>query len=198
MRGNSIFAEGDESTRIYILLSGAAKLQLIQNREQRVLVGLLGPGEVFGLTSLLPQATRTFHCEAFTDCTAAAFKPEIFVDTVLGVPLDRASKMLEMTVGRWWSMIIRYSGFVGMGLRERLAGALFEVASKFGVQDSRGTLVTLKLTHADLAELVGASRQRTTEQLIEFEREGMIIRDGRRLVIVPDKIVEVAQPVAAA
>ncbi len=198
MRGNSIFAEGDESTRIYILLSGAAKLQLIQNREQRVLVGLLGPGEVFGLTSLLPQATRAFHCEAFTDCTAAAFKPEIFVDTVLGVPLDRASKMLEMTVGRWWSMIVRYSGFVGMGLRERLAGALFEVASKFGVQDSRGTLVTLKLTHADLAELVGASRQRTTEQLNDFEREGMIIRDGRRLVIVPDKIVEVAQPVAAA
>ena len=197
VRGNSIFAEGDESTRIYILISGAAKLELIQNREQRVLVGLLGPGEVFGLTSLLPQATRGFRCEAFTDCVAAAVKPETFVDTVLGVPLERASLMLEMTVGRWWSMVLRYSSFVGMGLRERLAGALFEIASKFGVQDSRGTLLTLRLTHADLAELVGASRQRTTEQLSEFEREGMIIRDGRRLVIVPDKIVEIAQVAAA-
>jgi CRP-like cAMP-binding protein len=197
-RGNSIFAEGDESTRIYILISGAAKLQLIENREQRVLVGLLGPGEVFGITSLLPQATRSFRCEAFTDCAAAAFKPEIFVDTVLGVPLERASRMLEMTVGRWWSMVQRYSNFVGMGLRERLAGALVEIASKFGVQDSRGMLLTLRLTHADLAELVGASRQRTTEQLNEFEREGMILRDGRRLVILPEKMAEVAQPIAAA
>ena len=36
--------------------------------------------------------------------------------------------------------------------------------------------------NADLAELVGASRQRTTEQLNDFEREQVIIRDGRRLV----------------
>jgi CRP-like cAMP-binding protein len=198
VRGNSIFAEGDESTRIYILLSGAAKLQLVENRGQRVLVGLLGPGEVFGLTSLLPQTTRGFRCEALTDCMAAAVRPETFVDTVLGVPLERASRMLEMTVGRWWSMILRYSSFVGMGLRERLAGALVEIASKFSVQDARGTLLTLRLTHADLAELVGASRQRTTEQLIEFEREGMIIRDGRRLIIVSGKMAEVVQPLAAA
>ena len=129
---------------------------------------------------------------------AAAVRPETFVDTVLGVPLERASRMLEMTVGRWWSMILRYSSFVGMGLRERLAGALVEIASKSSVQDARGTLLTLRLTHADLAELVGASRQRTTEQLIEFEREGMIIRDGRRLIIVSGKMAEVVQPLAAA
>jgi CRP-like cAMP-binding protein len=61
------------------------------------------------------------------------------------------------------------------------------------VRDSRGTLLTLKLTHADLAELVGASRQRITEQLIEFERDGIILREGRRLIIVPEKLYQIAQ-----
>ena len=79
----------------------------------------------------------------------------------------------------------------GSDLRERLAGALLELAEKFGVRDSRGTLLTIKLTHADLAELVGASRQRTTEQLNDFEREGVITRDGRRLIIVPEKLWQV-------
>ena len=191
-REGAIFSEGEASSHVYILLSGVAKLCYV-NRGQRVLVGLVGPGEVFGLSSLLPQGTRPFRCEAYSDCTVAVVKPETFVDTVLGVPLERLSLILDATVGRWWGMLVRYANFVGMGLRERLAGALLELADKFGVRDARGTLLTIKLTHADLAELVGASRQRTTEQLNDFEREGVITRDGRRLIVVPEKLWQVAQ-----
>jgi CRP/FNR family transcriptional regulator len=190
-RDGAIFMEGEASSRFYILLSGVAKLCYV-NREQRVLVGFVGPGEVFGLSSLLGQSTRPFRCEAYSDCTVAVVKPEIFVDTVLGVPLERLSVVLDATVGRWWGMVVRYANFVGLGLRERLAGALLELAEKFGVRDSRGTMLTIKLTHADLAELVGASRQRTTEQLNDFERAGLIARDGRRLIIVPEKLSQLA------
>jgi CRP-like cAMP-binding protein len=73
---------------------------------------------------------------------------------------------------------------------------LLELAAKFGAEEARGILLTLKLTHSDLAELVGASRQRTTKQLIEFESERMIIRDGRRLIILPDRLRSLADPVA--
>jgi CRP/FNR family transcriptional regulator, cyclic AMP receptor protein len=191
-REGAIFREGEASSHVYILLSGVAKLCYV-NRDQRVLVGFVGPGEVFGLSSLLPQTTRPFRCEAYSDCLVAVVKPETFVDTVLGVPLERLSIILDATVGRWWGMLVRYANFVGLGLRERLAGALLELAEKFGVRDSRGTLLTIKLTHADLAELVGASRQRTTEQLNDFEREGVITREGRRLIIVPEKLWQLAQ-----
>ncbi|HZC45921.1 MAG TPA: Crp/Fnr family transcriptional regulator [Candidatus Acidoferrum sp.] len=191
-REDAIFREGEASSHVYVLLSGVAKLCYV-NRNQRVLVGFVGPGEVFGLSSLLPQTTRPFRCEAYSDCTVAVVKPEVFVDSVLGVPLERLSLILDVTVGRWWGMVVRYANFVGLGLRERLAGALLELAEKFGVRDSRGTLLTIKLTHADLAELVGASRQRTTEQLNDFEREGVITREGRRLIIVPEKLWQLAQ-----
>jgi len=89
-------------------------------------------------------------------------------------------------------MLQRYTNFVGLSVRERLAGALLELGAKFGADDARGVLLTLKLTHADLAELVGASRQRTTEQLIEFENQGMIVRDGRRLIIIPQRLHDLA------
>ncbi len=184
--------EGEASSRVYVLLSGVAKLCYV-NRDQRVLVGLVGPGEIFGLSSLLPATTRPFRCEAFSDCVVAVIKPDIFVDTVLGVPAERLGVVLDATVGRWWAMVVRYADFVGLGLRERLAGALLELSTKFGVRDSRGTLLTVKLTHADLAELVGASRQRTTEQLNDFERQRVIIRDGRRFIIVPEKLWQLAQ-----
>lgn len=187
-RPNTIFAEGEASNRVYIMLSGAAKLSIL-NRDERVLVGMVAPGEVFGVSSLLNSMIRPFRCDAFTDCTVAVVQPDVFVDITLGIPLENLSRMLDVTVGRWWTMLVRYANFVGMGLRERLAGALLELGAKFGVEDARGTLLTLKLTHEDLAELVGASRQRTTVQLKEFERERALIRDGRRIIIVPARLI---------
>jgi CRP/FNR family transcriptional regulator len=191
-RRDTIFFEGESSNRIYVLLSGVAKLSF-QNRDERVLVGLVGPGEIFGVSSLLPHATRPFRCDAFSDCTVGIARPETFVGLVLGVPLERFSRTLEVTVARWWTMLQRYTNFVGLSVRERLAGALLELAMKFGAEDSRGILLTLKVTHADLAELVGASRQRTTEQLNDFENEHVILRDGRRLIIVPDRLRELVE-----
>ena len=47
-RDDAIFMEGEASSRVYLLLSGVAKLCYV-NRNQRVLVGFVGPGEVFGL-----------------------------------------------------------------------------------------------------------------------------------------------------
>lgn len=186
-RRDTIFFEGESSNRIYVLLSGVAKLSF-QHHEERVLVGLVGAGEIFGVSSLLPNTTRPFRCDAFSDCVVGVARPETFVGLVLGVPLERFSRTLDVTVARWWTMLQRYTNFVGLSVRDRLAGALLELAIKFGAEDSRGILLTLKVTHADLAELVGASRQRTTEQLNEFENERVILRDGRRLIIVPDRL----------
>jgi CRP-like cAMP-binding protein len=191
-RRDTIFFEGESSNRVFVLLSGVAKLSFI-NRDERVLVGLVGPGEIFGVSSLLPHATRPFRCDAFSDCVVGVVRPETFVGLILGVPLERLSRTLDVTVGRWWMMLQRYTNFVGLSVRERLAGALLELALKFGAEDSRGILLTLKLTHSDLAELVGASRQRTTEQLSEFESEKIILRDGRRLIIMLDRLRELVE-----
>jgi CRP-like cAMP-binding protein len=192
-RRETIFYEGEASAHVYVLLSGVAKLSFLQ-RDERVLVGLVGPGEIFGVSSLLPGQTRPFRCDAFSDCTVGVGDPATFVDIVLGVPLERLSRTLDVTVGRWWGMLQRYTNFIGLSVREKLAGALLELGAKFGVDDARGKLITLNLTHADLAELVGASRQRTTEQLNEFEREHLLIRDGRRLIIAVDKLLALAEP----
>src|SRR5690242_3688658 len=120
-RRQPIFLEGQASDRVYVLLSGVAKLSLL-NRNEKVLVGLVGPGEVFGVSSLLPNATRPFRCEAFTDCILGVGRPATFVGLMLGVPLDRFSNTLEVCVGRWWVMLQRYTSFLGLTVKEKLAG----------------------------------------------------------------------------
>jgi len=183
-----IFFEKEVANRMFLLLSGVAKLTFVGKDQERVLVALVAAGEIFGVSSLLNEMQRPFRCDAFTDCRVGTIAPEQFVNIVLGVPFGDFSRTMEFTVGRWWGMLLRYTSFVGLGLRERLAAALLELASKFGVRDARGTILSLPLTHEDLAELVGASRQRITEQLNEFERQQVIMREGRRLIVRPEKL----------
>jgi CRP-like cAMP-binding protein len=97
---------------------------------------------------------------------------------------------MASTVSRWGELLYRYTRFQGLNLRQRLAMALLELAQKFGVQDARGTMLILQLTHEDLADLVGASRQKVTEHIKELERQQVILRDGRKLIVMPNRLQE--------
>jgi CRP-like cAMP-binding protein len=62
----------------------------------------------------------------------------------------------------------------GVDVRRRLALELLNLADRFGTANPRGISIALNLSHELLASIVGASRQRVTEYLNEFDRERMI------------------------
>jgi CRP-like cAMP-binding protein len=79
----------------------------------------------------------------------------------------------------------RYPSFLGLGLLERVAVALLELALEFGVQDTRGVLILLTLTQRQLADLVGASRAKVGQVLLDLERRKVVVREGRQLAVIP-------------
>jgi len=85
-------------------------------------------------------------------------------------------------------MLIRYARFMTLGARGRLAMALLELAERFGVSNARGRLLPFSLSHSMLGALVGASRQHVTMQLVAFEREKLLMREARRLVVIPERM----------
>lgn len=187
-RRTVLFPERASSEAVYLLLSGAVKLSLCNASGEDVLVSLIRPGELFGITALMPEAQRAFRCEAFSDCWVGVIQAEALVSNLLGISLADFRGMMGSSVGRWFTLLYRYIRFQGLSLRQRLVMALLELAQKFGVQDSRGTILTLRLTHEDLADLVGASRQRVTEHIRELEAQRLIVREGRRLIVVPQRL----------
>jgi CRP-like cAMP-binding protein len=63
---------------------------------------------------------------------------------------------------------------------------MLELSADFGIEESRGRLIAVPFTNRDIADLVGASRPRITEQLARLEDEHHIIRAGRRWVVRAD------------
>jgi hypothetical protein len=92
------------------------------------------------------------------------------------------SRILRTRVGLiFWDDIPVSWGF---GLQSRVAIALLESALDFGVQNTRGILIRINLTQQQLANLVGATRQRVGEVLQELQRQNLVVREGRQLAVV--------------
>jgi CRP-like cAMP-binding protein len=111
-----------------------------------------------------------------------------FAEILLGVRPDAYLRCSELYMGRLWRMLLRCVRAIGLSLRKRLALELLELAASFGIEDSRGSILTVTPTHEDLANSIGASRQKVTECLAEFKRERAVVQDGRRLLVVPRKL----------
>jgi CRP/FNR family transcriptional regulator len=75
----------------------------------------------------------------------------------------------------------RAEDLVFLDAGRRLARFLLRAARKHGQWDGEGLTVGLSLTHAEIASVIGTSRQTATLHLNEFCRAGLITRRGRQL-----------------
>jgi len=183
----AIYLEHSNADRVFFLLAGIAKIYYL-HRKQRILVAHLATGDTFGMTGLFQSGKRRYSSEAVSDCAVLSIRPQTFSEAVFGDSLERLGPALANTMGRWFDLMSRYTRFVPLGTRGRLALSLLEMSRKFGVRDSRGVLLPVPISHAELGTMVGSSRQHVTMQLKEFERDGFIIRDGRRLIVIPERL----------
>ena len=192
-RGGSIFRDKGVMENTYILLSGIARIAHVHAGGRQVLVALIGPGVIPHLPALPAEVSRHFVCDAVNGCRVGKLSTQAFIDIILRVQSTDFIKLMDMMVGRLGRLIGRYPSFIGLDLEHRIAVALLELGAEFGVRDSRGILLSLPLTRSDLGNLVGASRQKVSAYLADFERRAMILRQGRQLVLVMPKLEEFAR-----
>ncbi len=187
-RRERIYARSTPSRDLHILLRGVAKLGGLNKRGEPLLVALVRPGEAFGISAVSSDAVHQFQCEALTDCVVAKIESQRFTEIMLGVSLADFQIVMGMVGARSRELVTRYSMMLHLGVRDRLLMVFAELGARFGIHDARGISLSIQLTHQDLADLVGATRPIITLQLGDLEHDGAIIREGRRLILVPQRL----------
>src|SRR5277367_6718693 len=177
-----IFDEKHSPDSAYILLAGVARITCRNRKGQRTLVIMVAPGMIPGFPPPVAGISYNFRCEAVTLCRIGTIELEALVEISLGIASEEFKRMAVSYLGRWDLVQLRCANFMSCTLEERLALILLELSENFGVKDQHGTRLTMPARHQDLADLVGASRPRVTEFLIQFERNHFIIRDERYLI----------------
>ena len=187
-----VFDQDQEAKLVYLLLSGVVRFSYISSSDERqTIVGLLPAGEFFGLDSLMPRTEYPFRCEAFESSTIGSVKPQSLVEILLGVSYDSFLRWHVATTNSNRLSYIHCFRGIGLDLRRRLALELLNLANLFGVTDARGMVIALNISHEDLAGIVGASRQQVTQHLNELDREKIISREGRRIIVNPQKLKKI-------
>jgi CRP-like cAMP-binding protein len=188
-----VFDQDQEARFIYLLLSGVVRVSYINSDERQTIVRLLPAGEFFGMDSLNPQAHHAFRCEAFDDCSIGSIKPQTFVEIFLATPYDNFLRWYTATIHPGRNAYIHCIRGIGLDLRRRLALELLNLADRFGTTDPRGISIGLNISHEALAGIVGASRQQVTEYLNNFDREKIIFREGRRIIVNIERLGKILE-----
>jgi len=173
----------------HILISGIARITCRTPRNQRVTVALLAPGPIPEFPAL-PLSQSGFQCEAYNDCRVGTVSWADFGGITPKAPHSAFRQFHGNDLKQWYRLLLRSSSFLNLSLHERIAIALLELCSDFGVEESRGTLLRVAFSHKDIANLVGATRPRVSEHLAQLEREKFVIRQGRQMVVQVAKLLD--------
>ncbi|HEU4758574.1 MAG TPA: Crp/Fnr family transcriptional regulator [Dehalococcoidia bacterium] len=187
-KGEVVFRQGDPGSVLYIIESGQVKLTLTSTDGKEVILALLGPGGFFGELSLLDGEPRSADAVARLDSLLWALQRQHFLEFLDGRP--RAARGLLAALSRRLrrtTELVQDAGF--LDVPGRLARALLQMSEAAGQAGPDGVVVSPRLTQAELAEMVGATRESVNKWLGVYERQGLLRRQrGLITVLRPDEL----------
>lgn len=177
----AIYAEGDTSDAIYIVMSGLVKLVSLSETGTETILHIFAPGQVFG-ELLLGGEVRPFTAIAIEDTIVRAIPKPHITELLHSIP-SLALNLLALIAKRLIETQQRLAQSGHSWSYHRLAKVLLELADRYGADGPAGTMIQLPLTHEDLANLIGTTRETVTTQLGRFKRMGLVSQQGRRFFI---------------
>lgn len=176
---------------VRFVLKGAVRLQYYTNARNSTVISVCGPGDL--LSKLFFKEAGKVRLYAITNCVLLNIARKPFLDAVIGSSSEELDKAVDLIFGGAFGLLARYWQTLGGPATVRLAAALLELTHKFGVADSRGTLLDLRLSQKDLARMVGCSRQQLYALIEHLSQRQAVMRQGHRLIVNVDQINQLAR-----
>lgn len=187
VKGQPIFTHGSTADIAFCVLSGLVKLYLPFPDGSRIIVRLAGPGDFIGLVDMAGRDGRHSHAleaEAMSKVSVAMFTRDHVLAMLKTAPAPELVELLQEMNTTWSETFVWSMRFLGFSFRDRLKSVLQSLASRYGVQEARGTLLTIELSQDDLAEMIASSRPMVSRLVAEFIEQGEIVRQGRHYIMI--------------
>jgi len=181
-----LYLTGDPSLNVYLLKRGRVKIANTAPSGKEVTFDIVEPGEVFGELDVLEDAPRSTSAEALDDALICLIPRRDF-DQYLAMHPIVMFKLTKLIGLRLKKIQSRVEDLVFRDVPARLAHLLSELSKTEGVADKQGIRLKVKLTHQEMANLIGCSRETVSTTMGQFRDDGLIQMDGRTITIVNEK-----------
>lgn len=181
--GETIFAPEREPHSVYLLERGLVRIYRLSPEGSEMTFGYVAPGEVFGELAAFGDFRRESFAEAVRSSRVWKVQASTFRQVLASAP--KLVVAITRQIGTRFKRIeSRVENLVFRDVRSRVAHILLELGEDLGEQVGSATVLRMELTQAELATLVGSTRQTVNANLRELEEEGIVARRGRRLAIL--------------
>jgi CRP/FNR family cyclic AMP-dependent transcriptional regulator len=191
-KGATVFLQGSPSDLVFRVLSGLVEVYYPNPDGSRFVVNVAAPGDFTGYTEFIDSKGHRVYAlqaEALTKCSLGVFTRGQMLRILQRLGPAKLVQLLENMNLSWSTAVAAYVKFFGLSFRERLETVLMDLATRLGVRDSNGVLLTPELSHDLLAEMICSSRPMVSRIISDMIDSGLISRQGKHYTLLdPSKL----------
>lgn len=184
-KGEVVFDEGDRCQSVFAVCEGSVKLVTASSEGRVLLLRFARPGEMLALAEAM-LGPGPYECSAVAaePSILAAVPSDTFMRFISSYP--EACLALTVALSEQYKFAQRETKFIGMGDPSivRLAHLLLEWSGERGTAAADGVHVPLHVTHGELAQAIGSTRETVTRVLGNLTRDRLVERRNDEIVIL--------------
>ncbi len=182
--GAFLFRQGEPAAHVFVLTKGEVAVVSPARGGAEQVHGIVGHGDLLGELALLANGRRTAGARATSDTVAWAIDREAFW-AFLDVTPSASSALLRQVAELLAAREGLIDDLVSLDVKGRLAKALLGLAERHGRRAGDGSIaIGVRLTHRDLAGMVGASRENVSRALATFRKRGLVDYDATAIRVL--------------
>jgi CRP-like cAMP-binding protein len=188
-RGSFIFLQGAPTDLLFWVSSGLVDILCPGPNGEQLRAGILGPGDFFGFVENKDHKGRpvqAFQARARTNVQIGLLIREYALKVLKRQDPTLLLHILQEVIASWSELTLRHMQFLGQTYSSRLEMILGDLAAKFGVKESRGTLLVPEFGHSDFAEMIGCSRPMVSRLIAELISAGTLAQNGKHYIIIDE------------
>jgi CRP/FNR family transcriptional regulator, cyclic AMP receptor protein len=181
----TLFREDEESTHLFRIVEGQVKISVNSSSGRRLAVAVAGPGDLLDVASVVTGRPYCVTTETVYPCVIASVSREKFNRF-----LSLRPTLVEVLLGEMaaqYNLFCDTARLLGLdnSIPRRLANLLLQWCHSRGKAANDGVRINVAMTHEEIGEFVGASRETVTRIFSGFRERGLVEIHGAT-ILVPD------------
>lgn len=180
-----VFSAGSSCDDLFILLNGRTKVFELSQEGKEVILWFCFPGEIFGIADIMGRKKNTKRMVNAQACCAlelVAINQSEFVDYLYQYP-NVALRVIDLLSHRMRELGDMLLNLVSDDVSSRVVKLIMRLATRYGRTHGKGVCLDIPLTHQEMADMIGTSRQTVTMVLGNLKKEGLLKTQQRTIYI---------------
>lgn len=179
-RNTTIVEEGLPGDYMYIIREGRVKVTKLSEDGREKILAFFEPGHFVGDMALLDRAPRSASVKALTPVRVLALSRADFTGLIRKSP-DLAISVIRELSGRLRAVNDQASALSFQRVKDRTKGLLVRLAKEAAADGEH--LLTPALTHQQIADMIGTSRETVTRVVKDLKVTGWLGQEGKRYLV---------------